>query len=297
MPAETITFGLKLGGWWHQLGRDDQRLATALEGVSVGKLSGAVGTYTGLPPAVEKRVLTRLGLARDDSATQVVQRDRHAALLSAIAISGASLERFCTEMRHLQRAEVGEASEPFAAAQKGSSAMPHKRNPIVAERVCGLARVLRGYAQVGIENVALWHERDISHSSTERIVLPDAFIALDYMLDRFRWIVEGMVVDRERMAANVDAQRGLVASQQVLLAMAASGMPRDAAYRLVQEAATQVRDGRAPHLADALEQHAEIAPLLGGRISELTSGRAALRHIDDLFDRLPRVSSPAATRS
>ncbi|EFK97857.1 Adenylosuccinate lyase, partial [sediment metagenome] len=241
MPAEVTTFGAKLAGWWHQLHRDRVRLAAAVDDIRVGKLSGAVGTYSGVGPEVETHVLTMLGLRRDPSATQVVQRDRHAALLGAIALLGASMERIALEVRHLQRAEVAEAAEPFGRAQKGSSAMPHKRNPIVAEQVCGLARLLRANAGASLENVALWHERDISHSSIERIILPDTCILADYLLAKVTWLVDGLDVDAERMRANVAGQRGLVSSQRVLLALVQAGMVRDDAYRIVQEATAEVR--------------------------------------------------------
>jgi len=233
--AEPTSFGLKLAGWAFELERAHRRLQAATASVAVGKISGAVGTYAHAPSAIESQVCERLGLQIEPASTQVTARDRHAEFLSAIALVGASLEKMATEIRHLQRSEVGEVREPFGAAQKGSSAMPHKRNPIVSERITGMARLLRGYAQVGLENVALWHERDISHSSAERIILPDACLALDYMLHRFTGLVEGLVVDTDRMMANLEATRGLVYSQAVLLALVESGAIRDEAYRLVQE--------------------------------------------------------------
>jgi len=240
--AEPTTFGLKLAGWAFELDRDRSRLQRALDGVRVGKLSGAVGTYSVTDPELERLVCERLGLDPEPVSTQIVPRDRHAELLSALALVASSLDRFATEIRHLARTEVREVQEPFGKGQKGSSAMPHKRNPIVAERICGLARVVRAAAQVGLENVALWHERDISHSSAERIVLPDAFLALDYMLDRFTWLVRGLVVLPERMRANLDASHGLFFSQRVLLELVGAGMPRDEAYRLVQEHASRAWD-------------------------------------------------------
>ena len=217
--AEPTTFGLKLLGWVFQLERDRERMERALTGLRVGKLSGAVGTYASTTPEVERIACERLGLEPAPSSTQILQRDRHAELLSALAILASSLDRFALEIRHLARTEVREVEEPFGTGQKGSSAMPHKRNPIVAERICGLARLVRGYASVGLENVALWHERDISHSSAERVVLPDAFLAVDYMLDRFAWLVEGLVVRPERMRANLEATGGLFFSQRLLLAL------------------------------------------------------------------------------
>jgi adenylosuccinate lyase len=233
--AEPTTFGLKLAGWVFELARDRDRLRRARDQVAVGKLSGAVGSYSQLHPEVEAYVCDRLGIAAEDAATQVVPRDRHAEFLAAIAVTGASLERFAQEIRHLQRTEVREAEEPFKEGQKGSSAMPHKRNPIVCERICGLARLLRGFAQTGFENIALWHERDISHSSVERITLGDACILLDYMLDRMRWVVEGLRVYPERMKTNLDASYGLLNSQTVLTALLGTGrLQREDAYGLVQ---------------------------------------------------------------
>ena len=204
--AEPTTFGLKLAGWAFELGRGRARLREALEGMRVGKLSGAVGTYAATEPELERLACERLGLEPEPVSTQVLPRDRHAELLSALALVAASLERFAVEIRHLARTELAEVAEPFGKGQKGSSAMPHKRNPVVAERLCGLARVVRANAVVGLENVALWHERDISHSSAERVVIPDSFLALDYMLDRFAWLVEGMVVRPERMRRNLDSR-------------------------------------------------------------------------------------------
>src|SRR5436190_5996969 len=235
--AEPTTFGWKLAGWAFELDRSRARLVHALETNRVGQLSGTVGTYAQLDPEVERIACERLGLEPDPLSTQVIARDRHAELLGGLAIAASSLDRFATEIRHLARTEVREVEEPFAAGMKGSSAMPHKRNPKVAERISGLARVVRANAIVGLENMPLWHERDISHSSAERIVIPDSFLALDYMLDRFTWIVEGLVVYPERMRRNLDASHGLFFSHRLLLALVESGLPRDDAYRLVQAAA------------------------------------------------------------
>ena len=240
--AEPTTFGLKLAGWAFALDRDRERLVHAIEGLRVGKLSGAVGTYAAAEPEVERVACERLGLEPAPSSTQVLQRDRHAELLSALALLASSLDRFATEIRHLARTEVREVEEPFGRGQKGSSAMPHKRNPITAERICGIARVVRANSLVGLENVALWHERDISHSSAERIVLPDSFLAVDYMLDRFTWLVEGLVVREERMRENVASSFGLYFSQRLLLALVESGLTRDDAYRLVQRNAMRAWD-------------------------------------------------------
>ena len=233
--AEPTTFGVKLAGFAFEADRNLHRLERAIESASVGALSGAVGTYAANGPELEEAVLKRLGLAREDASTQVVARDRHAELLSAIASAGAGLERFATEIRHLQRTEVREVEEPFREGQKGSSAMPHKRNPIVTERITGIARLLRGYAQAGLENVALWHERDISHSSVERVVLPDATILLDYAQHLALRVVDGMVVHEDRMRANLDLTHGALFSQRALLALVESGRSRDEAYRIVQE--------------------------------------------------------------
>jgi adenylosuccinate lyase len=281
--AEPTTFGLKLAGWAFELDRGRQRLRRALEGMRVGKLSGAVGTYSATDPEVERLACERLGLEPEPVSTQIVPRDRHAELLGALALVAASLERFALEIRHLARTEVREVQEPFAAGQKGSSAMPHKRNPIVAERICGLARVVRAAAQVGLENVALWHERDISHSSAERIVVPDAFLALDYMLDRFAWLVEGLVVLPERMRANLDATGGLFFSQRVLLALVESGLPRAEAYAIVQEHALRAWD-------EGLDFRAlvEADPRLTGRIDAdaVFDLGAFTAHAATIFDRL-----------
>ncbi len=240
--AEPSSFGLKLANWAFEVQRDHERLVDAVEGVSYGKISGAVGTYAHTPPSVEAFVCSRLGINAELASTQVIPRDRHAHYLSVIAGIGASIERFATEIRHLQRSEVGEVRESFAKDQKGSSAMPHKRNPIAAENLTGVARVLRGYASAGLENVALWHERDISHSSVERIILPDATGLLHYALRRINRLIDGLVVDTDRMAANLESTRGLVYSQAVLLALVESGMTRDDAYRIVQRNAMKTWD-------------------------------------------------------
>jgi adenylosuccinate lyase len=284
--AEPTTFGAKLAGWAFELDRDRERLARALEGMRVGKLAGTVGVYGGGDPEVERIACERLGLAVEPVATQIVPRDRHAELLSALAVCAASIERFATEVRHLARTEVGEVQEPFGRRQKGSSAMPHKRNPVVSERLCGLARVVRAAASVGLENVALWHERDISHSSAERIVLPDAFLALDYMLDRFAWLAEGLVVDAARMRRNLESSRGLVFSQRVLLALVDAGLGRDEAYRLVQRNAVRAADeGRDFH--DVVVADDEIAARLDHEaLAEAFDLSTALRHVAVVFERL-----------
>jgi adenylosuccinate lyase len=281
--AEPTTFGLKLAGWAFALERDRGRVARALETMRVGKLSGAVGTYSAAEPEVERVACERLGLEPAPSSTQILQRDRHAELLNALALLAASLERFALEIRHLARTEVREVEEPFGSGQKGSSAMPHKRNPIVSERICGLARVVRGAAVTGLENVALWHERDISHSSAERIVLPDAFLAVDYMLDRFAWLVEGLVVRAERMRENLDASHRLYFSQRLLLALVESGLPRDEAYRLTQRHAMRAWD-EGLDFPELVRADAELAGRLDlDRVFDLS---AYTRHVDVVFERL-----------
>jgi len=278
--AEPTTFGLRLAGFAFEADRNLRRLVAAFEEVGVGKLSGAVGTYASVPPAVEARVMEHLGLRREEVATQVVPRDRHAALLTAIAIAGAGLERFATEVRNLQKTEVREVEEPFAAGQKGSSAMPHKRNPIRTERITGLARVLRGYAQTGIENVALWHERDISHSGAERVVLPDATILLDYMQDLATKVAAGMKVNEERMRENLGLTYGALFSQRALTALVESGMTRDDAYRVVQENAQRAWDTR----TEFRELLGEAAPELD--LDAVFDYSAYLTHLPEIFERL-----------
>jgi adenylosuccinate lyase len=289
--AEPITFGLKLAGWAFELVRDRERLSRALEGMRVGKLAGAVGTYGGGDPEVERLACERLGLVPEQAATQVVPRDRYAELFSALALGASSLERFATEIRHLARTEVGEVQEPFGSGQKGSSAMPHKRNPVVAERICGLARIVRAAATVGLENVALWHERDISHSSAERVALPDAFLALDYMLDRFTWIADGLVVDARRMRENLEASHGLVFSQRVLSALVTAGLERDAAYRLVQRNALRAWDEKRDFRALLAEDPELSAVLDKPALAEAFDLADTLRHVDIVFERLTALTN------
>jgi adenylosuccinate lyase len=286
--AEPTTFGLKLAGWAFQLARDRERLEHALQGMRVGKLSGAVGTYATTTPEVERIACEALGLEPAPSSTQILQRDRHAELLSALALLASSLDRFALEIRHLARTEVREVEEPFGRGQKGSSAMPHKRNPIVSERICGIARLVRGYALVGLENVALWHERDISHSSAERVVLPDAFLAVDYALDRFAWLVEGLVVRPERMRANLEATGGLHFSQRLLLALVESGLERDAAYQIVQRHAMRAWD-EGLDFRDLVRGDSEVAARV--ELDEVFDERAFTRHVDVVFARLRALTS------
>ena len=284
--AEPTTFGLKLAVWAFELDRARGRIVEALEGLRVGKLSGAVGNYAATDPDLERIACERLGLEPAPASTQVLQRDRHAAVLNALALAAASLEQFALEIRHLARTEVREVEEPFGRGQKGSSAMPHKRNPVVAERICGLARVVRATAVVGLENVALWHERDISHSSAERVVIPDAFLALDYMLERFAWLVEGLVVRPEQMRRNLDASHGLFFSQRVLLALVAAGLGRDEAYRLVQRNAMRAWD-EARDFRALVEGDAEIgAALAPDALAEAFDLSAYTRHVDAVLERL-----------
>jgi adenylosuccinate lyase len=285
--AEPITFGAKLAGWAFELERDSDRLGRALAGISVGKLAGAVGIYGGGDPEMERVACGLLGLMPEPAATQVVPRDRHAELLSALALCAASLERFALEIRHLARTEVGEVQEPFGKGQKGSSAMPHKRNPVVAERICGLARVVRAAGLVGLENVALWHERDISHSSAERVVIPDAFLALDYMLDRFAWLIDGLVVDAERMRANLESSHGLVFSQRVLSALVAGGLARDDAYRLVQRHAMRAWE-EGLEFRELVEHDPEIAGRIDSSVFDLED---AFKHVDVIFERLAALAN------
>jgi adenylosuccinate lyase len=282
--AEPTVFGHKLAGWAFELARDHTRLLAAREAVAVGKISGAVGTYAHVPPDVEQHVCQALGLAIEPASTQVTARDRHAQYLQAIALVGASIERMATEIRHLQRSEVSEVAEPFGKGQKGSSAMPHKRNPILSERMTGMARLLRGYAQVGLENVALWHERDISHSSAERVVLPDASIALHYMLVRFTALIEGLVVNKDRMLSNLETTRGLVFSQAVLLALVETGMTRDQAYRIVQRHSMTAWNG-GQDLRDLLAGDPEV-PLGADELDTCFSMKGVEDRVRVVFDRL-----------
>ncbi|MBI5835792.1 MAG: adenylosuccinate lyase [Candidatus Eisenbacteria bacterium] len=293
MHAEPTTFGLKLLGHYHSLRHDLERLERAVAFISAGKFSGAVGTLAQLSPALEEAACARLRLTPAPVTTQVIARDRHAEFLSAIAFVGASLERLALEVRHLQRTEVGEVEEPFVKGQKGSSAMPHKRNPIHAERLCGLSRLLRAHANVGLENIPLWHERDISHSSAERVILPDSCITLDYMLHVATELVRGLVVRPERMRANLDASRGLVFSEGVLLALVDAGLAREAAYTLVQGAAMRTLEesaaGSARNFLDHLSDSADVVRLVPReRLAKLFDLDHALRHVDALFERVLR---------
>ncbi len=287
--AEPTTFGIKLAGFAFEAERNRVRLERAFAQVAVGALSGAVGTYAATSPDFERRVLARLGLAAEPVSTQVIPRDRHAELLGAIALAGAGLERFATELRHLARTEVAEAREPFAAGQKGSSAMPHKRNPIKSEQVSGLARILRGNAQAALENVTLWHERDISHSSVERVILPDSTILLDHMQRRVIALVEGMVIDPARMRANLEMTCGALFSQAVLLALVDGGSSRDEAYRIVQRLAQRALDERTP-LRDLLAADPAGAGLDLDAVFDL---EPYLQNAEEIVGRLEQIVDPA----
>jgi adenylosuccinate lyase len=283
--AEPMTFGLKLALWFAELGRDYNRLVRAREAISVGKLSGAVGTYAHLDPSIEQAVCDALGLTPAPVASQVVQRDRHAELLSALAITAASLEKFAVEVRGLQKTEIGEVAEPFAKGQKGSSAMPHKRNPIGCEQITGLARLVRGNAMAALENVALWHERDISHSSVERVIVPDSFCALDHMVRRFTRIVEGLVVYSERMRDNLERSRGVVFSGTVLLELASRGASREDAYVMVQRNAMRSHDEGLDFKSLLLGDSEVMAVLSSDDISRAFDLDVQLRHVDAIMDR------------
>jgi adenylosuccinate lyase len=288
--AEPTTFGWKLAGWAFELDRARDRLRRALDGCRVGQLSGTVGTYAAIDPEVERIACERLDLEPEPVSTQVIARDRHAELLSTLALTATSLDRFATEIRHLARTEVREVEEPFATGMKGSSAMPHKRNPKVAERISGLARVVRGNAVVGLENVPLWHERDISHSSAERVVIPDSFLALDYMLDRFRWIVDGLVVYPERMERNLWASHGLFFSHRLLLALVERGLERADAYRLVQRNAMRAWDEERD-FAELVRSDSELrAHLDDAALTEVFDLGATVANLDSTFERLHRLA-------
>ena len=284
--AEPMTFGLKLALWYAEVGRNIERVLRAKAAISVGKLSGAVGTFAHLPPAIEAEVCRRLDLEPAPVASQIIQRDRHAELLSTLAITAASLEKFALEVRGLQKTEIGEVEEPFGKGQKGSSAMPHKRNPIGCEQICGMARLVRSNAQAAFENIALWHERDISHSSVERVILPDSFIALDHMLRRFTRIVRGMVVNTERMLENLNRSRGVVFSGTVLLELAKKGVSREQAYEWVQRNAMRsfadARDFKTLLLTDP-----DVARILAlAEIERAFDLDEHLKHVDQIFERV-----------
>jgi adenylosuccinate lyase len=288
--AEPTSFGHKLALWAFELDRDRERLRRAKDAVSVGAISGVVGTYAAVDPRIEEEVCARLGLRPAEATNQIIPRDRHAEYMAALAILASSLDEFATEIRHLARTEVREVQEPFTEGQKGSSAMPHKRNPVRCERITGLARVIRGNLQAALENVALWHERDISHSSAERVILPDSTIALDFMLADLAGVLDGLRVFPERMRENLDAGGGLAYSQGVLLALVDAGLSRDDAYRIVQEAAAAAWDGEADFRTE-LTARAEVAERLSkDELEALFDPARYLRNLDVVFDRLAKLS-------
>jgi len=284
--AEPITFGLKVLVWYEELGRALARLRTARAAIAVGKLSGAVGTHAHLSPDLEEEVLGALGLRPEPVATQVVQRDRHAELLADLALLGASVEKMALEIRHLQRTEVLEAEEPFREGQKGSSAMPHKRNPVNCERICGLARILRANAHAGMENVALWHERDISHSSVERVIFPDSFLVADFIVSQMRDVLAGLHVYPDRMRANLDRTRGLVYSQRVLLALTTAGLSREDAYSIVQRHAMAAWKEEPDLKTRLLADPAVAAVLPRAKVEACFDPSHFVRHVNTIFDRV-----------
>ncbi|MCJ7791685.1 MAG: adenylosuccinate lyase [Dehalococcoidia bacterium] len=284
--AEPITFGLKIALWTEEMKRNAQRLAEARKNISVGKISGAVGTYATVPPQVEKIACAKLRLTPAPISSQIIQRDRHAQFVTTLAIIASSLEKFATEIRGLQRTEVREVEEPFEAGQTGSSAMPHKRNPELCERICGLARLIRGHALTSLENIALWHERDISHSSTERIILPDSCLAVDYMLSIFTSIMKGLKVYPENMRRNIELTQGLIFSQRVLLALINKGLPREEAYKIVQDNATKAWEEKEDFLS-LLEADRQITARLSKKeLKSLFDYGYYLKHVDEVFERL-----------
>ena len=287
--AEPTSFGHKLAVWAFELDRNRERLRRAREGVSVGAISGVVGTYASVDPRVEQLVCARLDVRPDEASTQVIQRDRHAEYIAAVAICASTLDKMATEIRHLARTEVREVQEPFAEGQKGSSAMPHKRNPVTSERISGLARVIRGYAQTAFEDVALWHERDISHSSAERVIFPDATGLLAFMLAEMTSVLDGLRVYPERMRANLEADGGLAFSQSVLLALVDAGMGRDEAYRVVQEAAAGAWDKSADFRA-TLGSNPEVTTRLSPEeLDELFDPQRFLRNLGGVFEKLEKL--------
>ena len=295
--AERIAVGLELAVWWDEMRRQRARLVDALESVRVGKISGAVGTHATVPPSVEERVCQQLGLQVALVSNQIIQRDRYAHFVLTLALIAASLEKFATELRALQRTEIREVEEPFETGQKGSSSMPHKRNPELGERICGMARLIRGYSVTALENVALWGERDISHSSAERIILPDSCLALDYMLSIFTRVMSGLRVYPERMLANIESSRGLVFSQRVLLAMIDKGMAREAAYELVQRNAMRAWDENEDFRQLLRADTDVLGSLSTAELDELFDYDYYTRYVDDTFDRLGLLPAKRATVS
>lgn len=284
--AEPTTFGLKMALWTEEMKRNAQRLAEAKRNISVGKISGAVGTYATVPPQIEKIACDKLGLAPAPVSSQIIQRDRHAQFVTTLAIIGGSLEKFATEIRGLQRTEVREVEEPFEEGQTGSSAMPHKRNPELCERICGLARLIRGHALTSLENITLWHERDISHSSTERIILPDSCLSLDYMLSIFTSVMKGLKVYPENMRSNIELTHGLVFSQRVLLALIDKGLTREEAYKIVQDNAMEAWQDKKSFLALLLMDRRITNYLTEAKLKSLFDYNYYLKYVDIVFERL-----------
>jgi len=286
MHAEPITLGVKFARWWEETKRNRERLRKALENARYGKISGAVGTYTHLEPEAEEFILSRLGLKREPVSSQILPRDRFAELLLTFSLIATSLEEFSLEIRHLQRTEVGELEEPFTPGQKGSSAMPHKRNPILCERICGLARLLRGYALASLENIPLWHERDISHSSVERIIIPDSFILLDYLLTKFSWIMENLKVNKEKMMENLKASGEIFYSQKLMLTLVEEGMDRKKAYELVQGLAMESLN-TGVSFREKVFENSEIKKLIPReKLKRIFNLDSLLERIDDIFSRI-----------
>ena len=284
--AEPITFGLKMALWWDEMRRADQRLAQAREMMAVGKISGPVGTHATAPPSIEARVCSRLGVAAAPVSSQIIQRDRHAQFVTTLALIAASLEKFATEIRGLQRTETREVEEPFSEGQTGSSSMPHKRNPELSERVCGLARLIRGHSVTALENVALWGERDISHSSAERLILPDSCLALDYILNLFAGVMKGLRVYPDRMKQNIEMTRGLLFSQRVLLALVARGLGRDSAYEIVQRTSMRAWDD-GQDFRELVKADPDIgAKLSSDALDDLFGYDYYIRYVDDIFQRV-----------
>ena len=284
--VEPTTLGLKLALWWDELGRQQQRLINAKVTIGVGKISGAVGTHATVPPNVEDSVCAHLNLGVEPVSNQIVQRDRHAEFVTTLALVAASLEKFATEIRHLQRSEVREVEEPFGEGQTGSSAMPHKRNPELSERVCGLARLIRGHSVTAVENVALWHERDISHSSAERLILPDSCLALDYILNLFTRVIVGLKVHKDRMDINLNATKGVIFSQRLMLTLIEKGMSRDASYKIVQKTAMVSWDeGR--DFRELIENESSVSKYLSlADLDTLFDYSYYMRYVDDVFERV-----------
>lgn len=286
MHGEPITFGLKMALWYDEMGRNLQRMQAAREGISFGKMSGAMGTFAHIPPTIEADVCEKLNLKPEPISNQIVQRDRHAQYIQTLALIATSLEKFATEIRHLQRSEVLEVAEPFEKGQKGSSAMPHKRNPVGVENICGLARVVRSHAAAALENIPLWHERDISHSSVERIIIPDSTILVNYMLHRFTEIMRGLSVYPDRMAKNLDQSGGVIFSQRLLLLLIQRGMQREAAYRIVQSCAMKAMEGGQPFQTQILSDGDIKLVLNKKEIVSCFDAREFVRHIETIYKRV-----------